>query len=335
MLFDALQTVVSGGTLSREDARGLIRGIMSGDANELEVAALLAALATRGETLDELTGAAEAMRELALALPAATDEVIDTCGTGGDASGSFNISTAAALVIAGAGVPVAKHGNRAASSRCGSADVLEALGVNLDVAPERMVQALDEVGLCFLFARACHPAMAKVAPIRTALKIRTVFNRLGPLAHPMRVKRQLVGVAMRQWMMPMFEALKNLGATAVWVVRGEDGLDEISLSAKTEVISLMQGRVEEFEIEPRRYFGSADPEDLKGGDAAENATILRGVLAGEPGARRNVVLLNAGAALVVSGRAKSLDEGIEQAAAAIDTGHAADKLRSWVEFLDA
>jgi anthranilate phosphoribosyltransferase len=326
----ALERVVAGQTLSRSDARALIRGVLSEDVDELQLAALLAALRVRGETLDEIVGAAQAMRELALPLPEAPRNAIDTCGTGGDGSDSFNISTLAALVVAGAGVPVAKHGNRAASSRCGSAELLEALGVNLAATPARMARAVTEVGMGFLFARACHPAMARVAPIRARLKIRTLFNRLGPLTNPMRVRRQLVGVADRGLIEPTLAALVELGSERAWVVHGEDGLDELSLGARTQVAALENGALRRFAIEPGQVVPQARRSELAGGDAAHNAGIAREILAGGKGAVRDAVVLNAAAALCVGERAATLEEGAALAAASLDSGRAAQLLERLV-----
>ena len=237
--------------------------------------------------------------------------------------------------MAGAGVPVAKHGNRAASSRCGSAEVLEALGVNLDAAPERMAQCVCEVGIGFLFARACHPAMARVAPVRSALGIRTIFNRLGPLTNPMRVSRQLVGVADASLLEPTLAVLVELGVRSAWVVHGEDGLDEISLCAPTHVHAYREGAHEIFSVRPGEIVAQARPEDLLGGDAEENAAIARHILAGEPGPQRDVVLLNAGAALCVAGRAEELAEGARLAAESIDSGRAGDALMRFVAYTEA
>ncbi len=335
MITECLERVVSGDTLTRVEMRALVVALMSGEGSELELAALLAALRTRGETVDEVVGAAEAMRELAVILPKAPAGAIDTCGTGGDGSNTFNISTVSALVVAGAGVPVAKHGNRAASSRCGSAEVLEALGVKLETTPERMAECVREVGIGFLFARACHPAMARVAPVRSALKIRTIFNRLGPLTNPMRVDRQLVGVADAALLEPTLAALVELGLTHVWVVHGEDGLDEISLSATTHVHSVREGVQQVFAIRPGEVVPAGPREALIGGDAATNAGIAREILSGRPGPARDVVLLNAGAALCVAGRAEELVEGARLAAESIDSGRASDVLERFVAFTKA
>jgi anthranilate phosphoribosyltransferase len=332
MIRAALERVVDGETLSRAEARDLIRALMQGEAEDVEIAALLAALRTRGETVEEVTGAAEAMRELAVELPAAPADAIDTCGTGGDRSDSFNISTVAALVCAGAGVPVAKHGNRAASSKCGSAEVLEALGVNLEVPPEQMARAVREVGMGFLFARACHPAMARVAPIRTKLGIRTLFNRLGPLTNPMRVRRQLVGVADPALVEPTFRALVELGAERAWVVHGADGMDELSISAPTQVLAWEGGTARELSVQPGSVVPAGRKQDLVGGDAQENARIARAVLGGDSGPQRDVVLLNAAACFCVAGRVARLEDGVALAAETIDAGRAAGALERLVSF---
>ncbi len=332
MIREVLERVVCGEVLKRSEAKELVRVIMQGDGNELEIAGLLAAMRARGESVEELIGAAEAMRELAVELPDAPAGAIDTCGTGGDGSNTFNISTVSALVVAGAGVPVAKHGNRAASSRCGSAEVLEALRVDLDAPPDLMAQSVQEVGIGFLFAVACHPAMARVAPIRSGLGIRTIFNRLGPLTNPMRVRRQLVGVAEQDHMEATLRALIELGTSRAWVVHGEDGLDELSLSAPTRVLSYEAGQTRERRLQPDEIVPAAPPEQLVGGDADENAEIARAVLAGERGPRRDVVLLNAGAAFCVAERVASLEEGVRLAEETIDSGRAERLLARFVAF---
>jgi anthranilate phosphoribosyltransferase len=330
----ALERVRRGETLASDEMREVFRAIVKGEEAPEEVAALLTALHERGETVEEVVGAAEALRELAVPLPEAPPEAIDTCGTGGDRSGSFNISTVSALVVAGAGVPVAKHGNRSATSRCGSADLLEALGVRIDLPPERAAAAVTEVGIGFLFARACHPAMARVAPIRAKLAHPTIFNRLGPLTNPMRVRRQLVGVANAAHVEATRDALVRLGSERVWVVHGGDGLDEISLAAPTRVLVWENGRTDEFEIVPEQ-FTERGAGDLSGGDAAHNARLARQVLSGKPGVRRDVVLLNAGAALVVAGRVRDLAMGLQRAAEVIDAGRAHDVLERWIGFTRA
>ncbi|MEE9281316.1 MAG: anthranilate phosphoribosyltransferase [Myxococcota bacterium] len=332
MIPGVLERVVSGEVLKRAEAKELVRAIMQGDGNELEIAGLLAAMRTRGESTDEVIGAAEAMRELAIELPDAPDGAIDTCGTGGDGSNTFNISTVAALVVAAGGVPVAKHGNRAASSRCGSAEVLEALGVDLDAPPDLMAQSVTDVGIGFLFARACHPAMARVAPIRSGLGIRTLFNRLGPLTNPMGVTRQVVGVAVADQLEEMLRALIELGARRAWVVHGEDGLDEISVCAPTRVLTYEAGATDERVLRPGEHVPVGAPDQLQGGDADENAGIARAVLSGERGPRRDVVLLNAAAGFCVAERVADLDEGVRLAGEIIDSGRAERLLARFVAF---
>ncbi|MEE8557888.1 MAG: anthranilate phosphoribosyltransferase [Myxococcota bacterium] len=335
MIAETLARVVNGDRLSSGEMKSLLQALIETEGSELQIAALLTALRTRGETLEELVGAADAMRELAVSLPAAPEGAVDTCGTGGDRSGTFNISTGSALVVSACGVPVAKHGNRAASSRCGSADVLEALGVRIDQPPERAAAAVREIGIGFLFARTCHPAMARVAPIRAALGFPTLFNRLGPLTNPMRVRRQLVGVSQPAHAEPMLECLVQLGAERAWVVHAEDGLDEISPCAATQVWSYEEGVREQFSMDPGRFVPKGASTDLLGGEAAHNAGILRSVLAGEPSPARDAVVLNAAAVLVVAKGAADLDEGVERAGAALDAGDAKAVLDRWVAFTGA
>jgi anthranilate phosphoribosyltransferase len=259
--------------------------------------------------------------------------MVDTCGTGGDGSGTFNISTATAVVVAAAGTTVAKHGNRAASSRAGSADVLEALGVSLDLPPERVGACIDEIGIGFMFARAHHPAMRHVASVRGEIGVRTLFNFLGPLCNPAAVTHQLLGVGDATKLDALAEVLALLGVAGAWVVHGEGGLDEVALSGPTRVAAVRDGRVDRFEVTPGDFgLKTAPLAELRGGDAAENAAIVRGVLAGEPGARRDAVVLNAAAALCVVGAAVSPREGAERAAQAIDCGAAKAKLAAWAGF---
>jgi anthranilate phosphoribosyltransferase len=328
----ALARAVAGERFSRAEMAALVRAMVSGEVSDVEIAGLLCALRTRGETLDEVVGAAQALRELAVPLGEPPAGAIDTCGTGGDGSGSFNISTVAAFVVAGAGVPVAKHGNRAASSRCGSAELFEALGVDIEIEPARMARAVREVGIGFLYARKCHPAMARVAAVRAALGFRTLFNRIGPLTNPLRVRRQLVGVADESLLEPTFEALLELGAERLWVVHGEDGLDELSLGAPTRIVTHAGGRTERTRLEPGQLFPLADAEELRGGDAAENAALARAVLANEPGPRRDAVLLNAGAALCVAARAERLADGVKLAAQSLESGAARAALERLIAF---
>jgi anthranilate phosphoribosyltransferase len=332
MMRESLARAVAGERFSRAEARALVHAIVSGGASDVEIAALLTALRARGETLDEVVGAASALRELALKLPEAPHDAIDTCGTGGDGAHTFNISTLAALVVAGAGVPVAKHGNRAASSKCGSAELLEALGVHIEIEPARMARAVREVGFGFLYARACHPAMARVAPIRAALPFRTLFNRLGPLTNPMRPRRQLVGVADPDLIEPTAAALVELGVERVWVVHSEDHLDEISLAAPTHVLVRTRERSERFTIGVGEVFPRAETSQLAGGDAAENARIAERVLANEPGPQRDVVLLNAAAALCAAEKAQSLTDAVKLAAQSLESGRARRVLHRLVAF---
>jgi anthranilate phosphoribosyltransferase len=283
---------------------------------------LLMAMRVRGETVDEITGAVFAMRDKMLRVNAPAD-AIDIVGTGGDASGSYNISSCASFIVAGAGVPVAKHGNRALSSRSGAADVLAALGVNIELTPDKVGRCIQEAGIGFMFAPAHHPAMKNVGPTRVELGTRTIFNLLGPLSNPAGVRRQMVGVFSRQWVEPLAHVLKNLGSESIWVVHGSDGLDEITITGPTYVAALEKGAVRTFEITPEEVgFARQKPEALRGGDAAHNAKALLDVLKGVKGPFRDVALLNAAAGLVVAGRAKDLKQGVEQAAKSVDSGAA-------------
>ena len=312
----------TGAALSREEAARGFDTMMSGEATPSQMGGLLMALRVRGETVDEITGAVTAMREKMLRVRAPAD-AIDVVGTGGDASGSFNISTCAALIVAGAGVPVAKHGNRALSSRSGAADVLAALGVNIELTPEGVTRCITQAGIGFMFAPAHHPAMKNVGPTRVELGTRTIFNLLGPLSNPAGVKRQMVGVFSRQWIEPLAQVLKNLGSESVWVVHGSDGLDEITTAGPTHVAALENGAVRTFEIAPEEVgLKRAKPEALRGGDAEHNAKALVGVLKGERGPFRDVAVLNASAALVVAGKAKDLKDGVALAQKSIDSGEA-------------
>jgi anthranilate phosphoribosyltransferase len=288
--------------------------------------ALLMGLRVRGETVDEITGAVTTMRAKMLRVDAPAG-AIDVVGTGGDASGSYNISTCAAFVVAGAGVPVAKHGNRALSSRSGAADVLGALGVKIDLAPEAISRCIHEAGIGFMFAPSHHPAMKHVGPTRVELGTRTIFNLLGPLSNPAGVRRQMVGVFSRQWVEPLAHVLKNLGSERAYVVHGSDGLDEITTSGPTSVASLENGQVTTFEIAPDDVgLAKAKPEDLRGGDAEANAQALTEVLKGKKNAFRDVAVFNAAAALVVAGKAKDLKAGVALAQKSIDSGEAEGRL---------
>jgi anthranilate phosphoribosyltransferase len=327
--------VATGATLSRDEAANAFELMMSGEATPSQMGALLMGLRVRGETIDEITGAVEATRAKMLRVEAPANAV-DIVGTGGDASGSFNISTCAALIAAGTGVPVAKHGNRALSSRCGAADVLMALGVKVDLTPAQVARCIAEAGIGFMFAPAHHPAMKHVGPTRVELATRTIFNLLGPLSNPAGVKRQMVGVFSRQWIEPLAEVLKNLGAESVWVVHGSDGLDEITTTGPTSVAALENGKVRLFEISPEEVgIAKAKPEGLRGGDAATNAAALLIVLKGARGPFRDVAVINAAAALVVAGRAATLKEGVALAAKSVDTGEAKSRLDHLVAISNA
>jgi anthranilate phosphoribosyltransferase len=318
--------VATGATLSRDEAASAFDSMMSGEATPSQMGGLLMALRVRGETVDEITGAVTAMRGKMLRVDAPSN-AIDVVGTGGDASGSFNISTCAALIVAGAGVPVAKHGNRALSSRSGAADVLAALGVNIDLTPERIAHCIREAGIGFMFAPAHHPATKNVAPTRVELGTRTIFNLLGPLSNPAGVRRQMVGVFSKQWTEPLAVVLKNLGAEQAWVVHGSDGLDEITTSGPTSVTALENGAIKSFEISPEQVgLPKVNPEALRGGDAATNAKAVEDVLEGKPSPYRDVALFNAAAALVVSGKAKDLNGGMELAVKSLDSGEAEGRL---------
>ena len=316
----------TGAALSREEAARGFDTMMSGEATPSQMGGLLMALRVRGETVDEITGAVTAMREKMLRVKAPAD-AIDVVGTGGDASGSYNISTCAAFIVAGAGVPVAKHGNRALSSRSGAADVLGALGVRIDLTPDGVGRCITEAGIGFMFAPAHHPAMKNVGPTRVELGTRTIFHLLGPLSNPAGVKRQMVGVFSRQWIEPLAQVLKNLGSDHVWVVHGSDGLDEITTAGATAVAALEHGLVRTFEITPEDAgLKRVKPDALRGGDANENAQALLDVLKGRKGAYRDVAIINAAAGLIVAGRAKDLVQGVTLAAKSVDSGEAEGRL---------
>jgi len=325
----------TGASLSRDEARTAFDVMMSGSATPAQIGGFLMALRVRGETVDEITGAVEVMREKMLRVSAPID-AIDIVGTGGDGSGSYNVSTASAFVVAACGVPVAKHGNRALSSRSGAADVLTALGVKIDIGPETIARCVREAGVGFMFAPAHHAAMKHVGPARVELGTRTAFNLLGPLSNPAGVKRQMTGVFARAWVEPVARVLANLGTTRAWVVHGSDGLDEITVTGETHVAALEDGRITTFTVSPEAVgLPRHPPETLKGGDAAFNAAALRSVLEGDRSAYRDVVLMNAGAALVVAGRVASLADGVAEAAHAIDDGGARARLAALIDASNA
>ncbi|MDH3579189.1 MAG: anthranilate phosphoribosyltransferase [Hyphomicrobiales bacterium] len=316
----------SGEPLSVDEAAAAFDIMMSGEATPAQIGGFLMALRLRGETVDEITGAARTMRAKATPVEA-PEGAIDTCGTGGDAKGTHNISTCAAFVVAGAGVPVAKHGNKSVSSKSGSADVLAALGVNLEVTPETVARCIAEANVGFMFAPAHHAAMRHVGPVRADLGIRTIFNLLGPLSNPADTQAQVIGVFAKDWIVPLAEVAGQLGSKHVWVVHGSDGLDELTTTGKTFVAELKDGRVNSFEVTPADAgLPQAKPEDLLGGEAAENAQAIREVLAGDASAFRDIVILNAAAALIVAGKAATLSEGAALAVKSIDSGAARDAL---------
>ena len=318
--------VATGASLTREEAASAFDRMMSGEATPSQMGGLLMAMRVRGETVDEITGAVTTMRAKMLGVKAPADAV-DVVGTGGDASGSYNISTCTAFVVAGAGVPVAKHGNRALSSKSGAADVLQSLGVNIELNADQVGTCIRDAGIGFMFAPSHHPAMKNVGPTRVELGTRTIFNLLGPLSNPASVKRQMIGTFSRQWVEPMAQVLKNLGSESIWVVHGSDGLDEITTAGTTSVAELKNGQIRTFEIAPEDAgLPRAKADDLRGGDADHNAKALLDVLKGKKGPFRDVTLLNAAAALVVAGKAKDLKEGAALAARSIDSGEAEGRL---------
>jgi anthranilate phosphoribosyltransferase len=353
MVLDALHRLANHNqSLSRAEARETMAEVLTGKCTDAQIAALLIALRMKGETVEEIVGFAEAIRAAAAPLPirnskapealAVTgtgrdalieESLIDTSGTGGDASGTFNISTATALVTAGAGVRVAKHGNRSISSKCGSADVVEALGVNIQLSPERSAQCLREVGICFLYAPNLHPAMKQVQAVRRELRMRTMFNLLGPLTNPARANGQVVGVYSIDLVEKLAEALSMLGLRRALVVHGLDGLDEITITGTTRIAEAQQGSVRSYEVEPEEFgMKRAALQEISGGDAKQNAEIIRAVLNGEKSPRRDVVLLNAAAALAAAGKAEHITNAVPLAERSIDSGAAAEKLDSLIRF---
>lgn len=305
--------------------------IMSGSVSQPQIAAFLTGLAVRGETVTEITAGARALRSRAKAV-SVTGDVLDTCGTGGDGKGTLNISTAVAVVLAGCGIKVAKHGNRAATSKSGSSEVLEALGVRLDIPVEQVAESIDTAGIGFMMAARHHEAMAHVAPVRKELGFRTIFNLLGPLANPAGAKRQLIGVFAKQWVEPLAHVLRNLGSEKVWVVFGSDGLDEMTVTGPSHVAELHRGAIRTFDVHPRDAgLPLHSLSDLLGGTPQENAAALKQVLAGETGAYRDIVLLNTAAALIVADKTDTLIEGVAMAADAIDSGKAEKALAALVK----
>src|ERR1022692_2355477 len=355
MILDALHRIANHGqSLARAEAREVMAEVLAGNCTDAQISALLVALRMKSETVEEIVGFAEAIRAAATPLPSwsteardaktsessalyvsgtGRDALGDTCGTGGDASGTFNISTAAAFVTAGAGVHVAKHGNRSLTSKCGSADGIEALGVNIQLSPERAAQCLREIGICFLYAPDLHSSMKQVQKVRRELRLRTMFNLLGPLTNPAHASGQVVGVYALDMVEKLAEALSMLGTHRALVVHGLDGLDEITITGPTRVAETRDGSVRTYEVDPEEFgMKRATLADISGGDAAENAAIVREVLSGKKSPRRDVVLLNSAAALVAAGRADRLADAIPVSAQSIDSGAAARKLDTLVRF---
>jgi anthranilate phosphoribosyltransferase len=360
MITDALHRIANlGQSLDRAESRDVMATVLAGKCTDVQIAALLVALHMKGETVEEIVGFAEAIRAAAAPLPVSSQSLVDvsgtgrdalvnssssqpdsflvdTSGTGGDASGTFNISTATAFVAAGAGVRVAKHGNRSISSKCGSADVVEALGINIQLSPERASQCLREIGICFLYAPNLHPAMKQVQQVRRELRLRTIFNLLGPLTNPAQASGQIVGVYALDLVEKLAEALSMLGLHRALVVHGLDGLDEISISGATRIAEVREGTVRTYEVTPEEFgLSRASLKEITGGDAAENSGIIRGILSGKKSPHRDVVLLNSAATLVAAGRADHLSDAMPFAAQSIDSGLAAAKLDALVKFTSA
>jgi anthranilate phosphoribosyltransferase len=331
VLTRAIDAVCSGDHLTADHAAAVLAEIMEGRSSEVQTAAFLVALRAKGETVPELVGLTRTMRALAIPVTATRTDLVDTAGTGGGPT-TFNVSTTAALVAAAAGCAVAKHGNRSATSKCGSADLLEALGVNIELEPEQVGRCIDEVGFGFMFAPRHHKAMAYVIPVRKQLAVRTIFNFLGPLTNPAGAQRQLLGVSDRHYQETIAEALVGLGSERAMVVSAEDGLDELSISARTRVIEVIDGRTEEHYVEPGDFgLVAAELEDVAGGTPEQSAAASRGVLSGDLGPRRDLVLINAGAAIYVGGAAETLAAGVEKAAETVDSGAAAELLGRLIE----
>jgi len=330
MFTDYLNKIIQGNNLSDTQMAEMISEIFTGKIQDTQVAAFMAALATKGETFEELAGAAAAMRKKAVKIHCNASTVIDTCGTGGDGLKTFNISTTTAFVVAGCGITVAKHGNRSVSSKCGSADVIEALGVNLDVDPEIVEEAINEVGIGFMFAPKYHGAMKFAAKARQETKIRSIFNMLGPLSNPAAANCQLLGVYAPELTEMFANALKMIGLKRAFVVHGHDGLDEISICDATRISELKDGIIRTYDLNPVDFFGElSEPSEITGGDVSENAKITEAILKGsEKGPKRNIVLLNSAAAIVAAGKAEHLKEGIHLAKDSIDSGNALKKLKN-------
>jgi len=327
MIANALRKVMEGHDLSGEEMGEVMARIMDGGADPIELGAFLTALRIKGESVAEIAGAAQVMRQRAVTLAVSADPILDTCGTGGDAAGTFNISTAAAFVVAGSGITVAKHGNRAVSSRSGSADVLKCLGVNIDAETYTVERCLERVGIGFLFAPRMHPAMKNAAEVRKSLGFRTIFNLLGPLTNPAGAHAQVIGVYDSRWTFPLAQVLKSLGSRHAFIVHGDDGLDEISLAAPTRVSELRKGEISNYKIEPEQFgLRRCSPDELTGGSPEDNAAIIRSILSGHRSPQRDVVVLNAAAAITAAGRTDTLQSALAVAENSIDCGAAQKKL---------
>jgi anthranilate phosphoribosyltransferase len=329
---EAIKKAISKEDINQEDAYKVALDIMSGEATDAQIASLLTALRIKGETVDEITGFVKAMRDKVTKIKAPEEYLVDTCGTGGDNAGTFNISTISAIVAAGAGCKVAKHGNRCVSSNCGSADLLKELGVNIENPPEKIEKCIEEAGVGFLFAPLLHPAMKYAIGPRREMGVRTIFNILGPLTNPAGAKRQLLGVYSKELTTPIANVLANLDSIHCMIVHGEDGLDEITTTGKTFVSELKDGTVTEYTISPGDFgMTRRDPEDLKGGTPQNNAQIALNLLEGGTGGKREITILNSGAAIYVAGKAETLSEGIEKAKESIDSGEALKTLEKLIE----
>ena len=333
MIKDLIQQLISKKDLSQVQMQQVMQEILTGTVETADIIAFLTSLNDKGESVQELTAAVKVMLKYVQPIIVDKPNILDTCGTGGDKKGTFNISTICAFVASGAGVTVAKHGNRSVSSKCGSADILEALGVNINLDKDKIKKCLEEIGVAFLFAPNLHPAMRFVMPARKQIGQRTMFNILGPLINPARATNQLIGVYAKQWVKPLAEVLRNLGSKHILVVHGADGLDEVSTTDKTFVAEIVDGQLKEYEITPEEFgFKRAKPDDLLGGSIMENVKIAQDLLMGKKGAARDIVLLNAGCAIYVADKAKTIAEGIKLAEKSIDSGAALKKLELLKEY---
>ncbi len=336
MIEAAIKSILERQNLSIDEAEQAMNDIMSGSATQAQIGGFLTALRMKGETVEEITGFAKTMRKKAERITPKSEPLLDTCGTGGDSSGTFNISTAAAFIVSAAGISVAKHGNRSVSSKSGSADVLEALGVKIDITPDKVQQCIDDIGIGFMFAQRFHGAMKYAAPVRRELGVRTVFNMLGPLTNPAGAQYQLLGVYSKELTQLFAEVLKGLGIKSAMVVHGEDGLDEMTVCGKTYVSELKDGVIKNYTISPKDLGLKLAPAcEIKGADSMQNAQIIRSILGGEKGAAHDITILNAGAAIYICGGAGSIKEGISKASALIEDGSAKRKLEQMISYTNA